>query len=103
MGRQYVPSTPQTRGEEKVPDVAVSEAVGELTLDDLSAAAAAQGYELVPVEPAGNGSLEDWVAYARKVGAEDEDLVDDKGEPLKRDALKAKYATPVEKTEVTGD
>lgn len=45
-------------------------------------------------EPAGNASTEAWVKYATDVkGAKPEDLVDDKGEPLTRDALKAKYGT----------
>ncbi|WP_435744914.1 hypothetical protein [Nocardioides sp. SYSU DS0663] len=46
-------------------------------------------------EPAGNASTEAWAEYAVKVkGAKPEDLVDDQGEPLGRDELRAKYGTP---------
>ncbi|MDP9820389.1 hypothetical protein [Nocardioides massiliensis] len=45
-------------------------------------------------EPAGNASREDWAAYAVTQGAEEKDLVDDKGEPLGRDELRAKYGQP---------
>lgn len=46
-------------------------------------------------EPAGNASTEDWAAYARTAkGAEDADLVNEQGEPLTRDELRAKFGTP---------
>lgn len=45
-------------------------------------------------QPAGNASRDDWAAYAKSSkGATDADLVDDKGEPLGRDEIKAKYGT----------
>lgn len=44
-------------------------------------------------QPAGNASRDDWAAYAVTKGATDADLVDDKGEPLGRDEIKAKYGT----------
>ncbi|GAB2762048.1 hypothetical protein [Nocardioides pakistanensis] len=44
-------------------------------------------------QPAGNASRDDWAAYAVSKGATDADLVDDKGEPLGRDEIKAKYGT----------
>lgn len=47
-----------------------------------------------PTEPAGNASRDDWAAFAKAKGATDEDLVDDQGEPLGRDELRAKYGTP---------
>lgn len=104
MGRMYVPSTPYTRGE-KDPGELEGGAVApaELTVDDLSAAAEERGYRLVPVEPSGNAKKADWLEYARKLGAEDADLVDADGKELTVDALKEKYATPAVKTEVTGD
>lgn len=46
-------------------------------------------------EPAGNASTEAWVDYATRVkGAKPEDLVDEKGDQLNRDALRAKFGTP---------
>lgn len=137
MGRLYVPSTPATRGEPapEAEQVQVPEPV-VLTVDDLRAAAAEHGFELVPVgtgsgqsgsqgseqsgsaqsgstpsgqqhatgqssqgqqgleQPAGNGSTEKWVEYAKAKGATDADLLGADGEPLNRDELKAKYGTP---------
>lgn len=46
-------------------------------------------------EPAGNASTEAWADYAVKVkGAKPDDLVDEQGEPLGRDELRAKFGTP---------
>ena len=46
-------------------------------------------------EPAGNASREVWAKYATTVkGATEQDLVDDKGEPLGRDEIRTKYGTP---------
>jgi hypothetical protein len=42
-------------------------------------------------EPKGNASTEEWEAYAKEKGAKAEDLLDDKAEPLSRDALKEKF------------
>jgi hypothetical protein len=98
MAREMVESTPATRGEVD-PDLYEQ----ELTVDELRKAAAAAGFDLVPVEPeegeaslepAGNASAADWAAYARTRGATDEDLVDAEGKPLKRDALREKYQSP---------
>ena len=48
-------------------------------------------------EPKGNASAEEWVEWAKRVkGAKDEDLVDEQGEALKRDALRAKFGTSAE-------
>lgn len=112
MGRVYVPSTPVTRGEVDPDEQAASE-VAALSPEDLSPeerkaaleeAAAGLGYRLVPVdpdevkpedEPARNATTETWADYARSKGAKDEDLVDDDGKPLGRDALVEKYGTPV--------
>lgn len=47
-------------------------------------------------EPRGNASTEEWTAFAIQAGAAPEDLVDDDGEPLGRDALRDKFATPSE-------
>lgn len=121
MGRLYVPSTPATRGE---PAPKVKQTRGQtsgpvvLTVDDLRAAAAEHGFELVPVktgpdessaqgsqqsspdaassehgpeQPAGNASTEKWVEYAKAQGATDADLIGADGQPLNRDELKAKY------------
>lgn len=108
MARQYVASTPASRGEVVVdedvdasllPDGATREEVLEI----LEQVAAELGYELVPIvpapqkpenEPARSGSTEAWVTYAKERGAQDSDLVDDKGDPLKRDALAEKFGTP---------
>ena len=45
-------------------------------------------------EPAGNASTEAWLEYARSKGASEEDLVDEDGKPLTRDALRDKFGTP---------
>lgn len=108
MGRLYVPSTPASRGEVVVDEDATTSLIPEGTsheeaFEALTAVAAELGYELVKVEPtpekpedepAGNASTEAWVEYAKKRGALDADLVDDKGEPLTRSALIDKYGTP---------
>lgn len=44
-------------------------------------------------EPAKNASRDEWAAYAKEKGADDEALLDDKGEELTRDALIAKYGS----------
>lgn len=100
MARLYVPSTPATRGEVE-PEVEEKQA----SVEEVAAQAEALGFKLVPVdaevqdapvfgeveEPKGNASRDEWEAYAKSKGAAEEDLVDDKGEPLTRDALKEKY------------
>lgn len=106
MARMYVPSTPYTRGEKEVPADLAGEQVElvdgapaqprVITVEELQAAADEHGFELVPAEPGGNASTEDWVTFARRKGAEDADLVDEKGEPLKRDALKDKFGSKPE-------
>lgn len=45
-------------------------------------------------EPKGNASTEEWTAYARSQGATDEDLVDEDGTDLGRDAIREKYGAP---------
>lgn len=113
MGRNYIPSTPASRGEVVVDeDVTASVLPEGLSHEDaleaLQAVAAELGYELVPIqappekpedEPAGNASGEAWLEYAKQRGAVDEDLVDDQGEPLGRDALREKFGTPAAPTE----
>lgn len=108
MARQYIASTPASRGEVEVDEDAHESLLPEglsheETVAALEALAAELGLKLVPVEPepekpedepARNASTEDWVEYAKKRGAVDKDLVDDSGEPLKRDALVEKYGTP---------
>lgn len=49
-----------------------------------------------PEPPPGNASRDDWAAYALSVGASEEDLVDEDGNDLGRDALREKYGTPAE-------
>lgn len=44
-------------------------------------------------EPKGNAPMAEWVAYAKEKGATDEDLLDDKAEPLSYADVKAKYGT----------
>lgn len=45
-------------------------------------------------EPAGNASAAEWESYAREFkGASEDDLKDEAGEPLGRDALRAKFGT----------
>lgn len=109
MARNYVASTPATRGEVEVDEDAHASLLPEgmsheEAFEAITAIAAEFGYELtVPVvepekpanEPARSGSTEAWVTYAKERGATDADLLDDKGEPLKRDALAEKYGTPV--------
>lgn len=98
----YVPSTPASRGEA---DPEVEET--RVTVEEVAAQAEALGFKLVPAaaevevpvvgqgeEPKGNASTEEWADFAKSKGATDADLVDEKGEPLKRDALKEKYGTP---------
>lgn len=46
-----------------------------------------------PAEPAGSARTEAWVAFAKAKGATEEDLVDEDGNALGRDALRAKYGT----------
>lgn len=107
MGRNYIESTPATRGEVEVDEDAHASLLPEgLSHDEtvaaLEAIAAELGYQLVPAEaekpeeePAGNASTEVWVDYAKKRGAKDDDLVDDKGKPLGQQALREKYGTAV--------
>lgn len=113
MARQYIPSTPASRGEVEVDEDAHTSLLPEglsheEIVEHLEAVAAELGYTLEPIveapdkpedEPARNASTEDWVEYAKKRGATDEDLVDDQGEPLKRKALVEKYGTPVPPSE----
>lgn len=100
----YVPSTPASRGEAE-PEVEAKQA----TVEEVSAQAEALGFKLVPIdaeasspavgegeEPKGNASTADWVAYAKSKGAADADLVDENGDALGRDELKAKYGTHTE-------
>lgn len=102
MGRQYVESTPATRGEV---DAEVYDR--QVSVEELRALADEQGFDLVPrddvdgddpnAEPSPAASRAKWEAYARTVkAAEDADLVDADGKPLKRDALAEKYGTPAE-------
>lgn len=107
MGRQYIASTPASRGEVEVDQDAHASLLPEglsheETVAALEALAAELGYQLVPLEvepekpedePAANASTEAWVEYAKKRGANDEDLLDD-GKPLGRDALRDKFGTP---------
>jgi hypothetical protein len=109
VARQYIPSTPASRGEIEVDEDAHASLLPEgmsheQAFEAISAIAAELGYELKPVEPAPekpenepnrNASTEAWVTYAKERGAKDEDLVDEQGEPLKRDVLAEKYGTPV--------
>ena len=44
-------------------------------------------------EPKGNASTEEWVAYAKAKGATEDDLKDERGEPLGQKALREKYGT----------
>lgn len=44
-------------------------------------------------EPKGNASMDEWVAYAKEKGATDEDLLDDKAEPLSYADIKAKFGS----------
>lgn len=46
-----------------------------------------------PRAGSGSGTAE-WVAFAKEKGAKDEDLLDDVGEELSREALIAKFGTP---------
>jgi hypothetical protein len=103
MGRLYVPSTPASRGE-SVPDPQV-DVVEPPTVAEVAAAAEALGFRLVPIEPeqeadkpaeepAGNAATEEWVAYAKTKGATDEDLKDEKGDPLGQKALREKFGAP---------
>jgi hypothetical protein len=105
MGRMYVPSTPATRGEVD-PEVYDR----QTSVEELRALADEQGFDLVAREDGDAGPGENpnaepgpgqarakWEVYARTVkGASDEDLVDEDGKPLKRDALVEKYGTPAE-------
>lgn len=46
-------------------------------------------------EPKGNASRDDWAAWATRVkGATEDDLKDEQGEPLGREAIRAKFGTP---------
>lgn len=97
MGRQYVASTPASRGEVAGPQVGELNRDSGLSFEQLEAAATAAGYRLIPLdveEPKGNASREDWANFAKAKGALDEDLVDEDGEELGRDALREKYGTP---------
>lgn len=101
MGRQYVPSTPATRGEI---DAEVYDR--QVSVEELRALADEQGFDLIArdevddpddpnAEPSSGASRAKWEAYARTVkGAADEDLIDEDGKPLKRDALVEKFGTP---------
>lgn len=121
MGRNYVASTPATRGEvEEGEDVTEDGFPADMTEDEvrglLEDAAAKLGLRLVPigepegaedegkpgsdpadpnapVEPARNGTTEAWADYAKAKGATDAELVDEQGEALGRDALIEKYAS----------
>jgi len=97
-GRKYVQSTPASRGE-----ATVEEEQFILSVEELRVHADALGFDLVEREefseehePAGNASRDDWVAFARLMGASDEDLVDADGKDLGRDQLREKYGTPPE-------
>jgi hypothetical protein len=97
MGRMYVSSTPATRGEVEGDQVGEVNAESGLSFEQLEEAAAAAGYRLIPVEveePKGNASREEWANFAKSKGASDEDLLDEDGEELGRDALREKYQTP---------
>lgn len=101
MARLYVPSTPATRGEVDGPQRGEANRDSGLTLEQLEAAAAAAGYQLVKVEPeatieepAGNATREDWANFAKSKGAADADLLDKDGKEIGRDALRDKYGTP---------
>jgi hypothetical protein len=98
MGRIYIASTAATRGEATIEEEQLA-----LTIEELRAHAESLGFDLVEREefteehePAGNASRDDWVAFARLMGATDEDLVDDDGKDLGRDQLREKYGTPPE-------
>lgn len=57
-----------------------------------SGALAEQGARTALPVPAGNASRDDWAAYARSVGATEDDLTGDDGQPLGRDAIRDTYA-----------
>lgn len=101
MARQYVPSTPATRGEVDPAEYEAQASAPELTLEQLQAEAGKLGYELTVKKaegeepnadelPKGNASVEDWTAYALKHGKTEADLTVD-GKPLGRDAIKALF------------
>ncbi len=97
MGRIYVQSTAASRGEAPGAQASEVDPTSGLSLEQLEAAAAAAGFRLIPVdveEPKGNASRDEWANYAKSKGASDEDLLDEDGEELGRDALRDKYGTP---------
>lgn len=108
MGRQYVASTPATRGEVVVDEDAHASLFPDgmshdQAVEALTALAAELGYTLEPVkvqpekpedEPAGNASTDAWVEYAKKRGALDADLLDEDGKALGQKALREKFGTP---------
>jgi hypothetical protein len=96
MGRMYVASTPATRGEAEGDQVGEVNAESGLSYEQLEVAAEAAGYRLIPLEveePKGNASREEWANFAKSKGASDEDLLDDNGEELGRDALRDKFGS----------
>lgn len=92
MARMYVESTPATRGE--VPGPQVSDSGGDpfagMSDEHLRLAAEARGFKLERNDeeaPAKNAAKKQWVAYAKRQGATDDDL-----DGLSRDEIRDAYS-----------